>query len=178
MNNKIYCAGSIDNHQTVMEIAINNTIGTKKSLPSKRVDVVTIKMVKESSVLYKNRKVNSPTDAYSLIKDFFNCADREQLIVCSLNTKNVPLTINVCSIGTLNSSILHPREIFKPAILSNAASIILAHNHPSGFPDPSSEDISITHRIKDCGKLLGIDLVDHIIIGDGKFISLKEQGIL
>ncbi|APC42598.1 DNA repair protein RadC [Clostridium estertheticum] len=161
-----------------MEFDDKDTIETKKLIPAKRVNVVTIKMIKESSVLYKNRKVNSPTDAYNLIKDFFDFADREELFVCSLDTKNVPITINLCSIGTLNTSLVSPREVFKTAILSNAASILLYHNHPSGCPNPSNEDISITHRLKECGKLLGIELVDHIIVGDGIFISLKEKGIL
>ncbi len=178
MSKGIYCVNSINDNQTVMEIAFDDTIKIKKSTPAKRVDVVTIKIIKESSVLYKGRKVGSPADAYSLIKDFFNCADREQLFVCSLDTKNVPLTINLCSIGTLNTALIHPREIYKSAILSNAASIILYHNHPSGDPKASKEDISITLRLKECGKLLGIELVDHIIVGDGNFISLKEKGIL
>jgi DNA repair protein RadC len=177
MSKNIYCIGKLNKDQMVLEIALKNSTETKKSTP-KRVDVVTIKMVKESSVLYKNRKVTSPSDAYSLIKEFLDCADREQLIVCSLNTKNQPTTINVVSIGTLNSSLVHPRELFKAAILSNAASIILYHNHPSGDPEPSTEDVNITHRLKECGKLLGIELVDHIIIGDERFVSLKEKGIL
>lgn len=92
--------------------------------------------------------------------------DREQLIVCCLDTKNQPLNIHVVSMGSLNASIIHPREIFKTTILSNAASIILYHNHPSGDPTPSSEDLSATGRIHDCGKLMGIDLLDHIIIGE------------
>lgn len=160
-----------------MEIALKNTTKPKKLTP-KRVNIVTIKMVKECSILYKNRKISSPEDAYSLIKEFLDCADREQLIVCSLNTKNQPTTINIVSIGTLNSSLVHPREVFKPAILGNASSIIIYHNHPSGSPEPSNEDVSITHRLKECGKLLGIDLIDHIIIGDERFVSLKEKGIL
>lgn len=178
MAKNIYVIGKIKGNNTIMDVALVNNKEPKKSEPSKRVDVVRIQIIKESSILYKGRKVSSPSDAYNLTKGFFECADREQMILCSLNTKNQPLTINVVSIGTLNSSLVHPREIFKPAILSNAASIIIAHNHPSGDPEPSSEDINITHRLKECGKLLGIELVDHVIIGDEKFVSLKEKGIL
>nr|WP_055668416.1 JAB domain-containing protein [Desnuesiella massiliensis] len=157
---------------------INNNTNTKKASHYKRVDIVSIKMVRESSILYKNRKVSSPSDAYELIKDFIENSDRELLIACCLDTKNQPTSINVVSVGTLNSSLVHPRELFKPAILSNSASLIVAHNHPSGYLEPSNEDINITNRIKECGKLLGIDIIDHIIIGDENFISLKEKGFL
>ncbi|MDT8716242.1 DNA repair protein RadC [Clostridium sp. 19966] len=135
-------------------------------------------MIKESSILYRNRRVNSPNDAYELVKEFLEGTDREQLIVCSLDTKNQPTTINVVSIGTFNSSLVHPRELFKPVILSDAASIIVSHFNPSGDHSTSSEDINITNRIKECGKLLGIDLLDHIIIGDDRYISLKEKGVV
>lgn len=178
MSNDIYCIEKMKGNQTVMEVAISDNMHTKKSLPSKRVDIVSIRMIKESSILYKNRKVNSPTEAYNLITEFLKDYDREHLIVCSLDTKNQPTNINVVSIGTLNSSLVHPREVFKPAILSNAASIIIYHNHPSGDPSASSEDVSVTQRIKECGKLLGIDLIDHIIIGDERFVSLKEKGVI
>ncbi|MDP4145764.1 MAG: JAB domain-containing protein [Bacillota bacterium] len=161
-----------------MEAAIKNGEVYEKSIPAKRVDIVSIKMVKEASMLYKGRKVSSPSDAYKLIKEFLEDADREEMIVCSLDTKNQPTNINVVSIGTLNSSLVHPRELFKVATLSNAASIIVVHNHPSGNPEPSSEDINVTHRLKECGKLLGIDDIEHIIIGDGSFVSIKEKGIL
>lgn len=146
---------------------------------AKRVDIVSIKMVKEKSISYENRKISSPDDAQYLCRRFLDELDREQLIVVSLDTKNQPTSINVASIGSLNSSIVHPREVFKVAILSNANSIIIAHNHPSGDPTPSKEDISITQRLKEAGKLIGIDLIDHIIIGEEKrFISLKEKGLV
>lgn len=146
---------------------------------SKRVDIVSIKMVKEKSIKYETRIISTPNDAQYLFRRFLEDSDREQLIVVSLDTKNQPTTINVASIGSLNSSIVHPREIFKSAILSNANSIIIAHNHPSGDVNPSKEDISITKRLKECGELMGINLIDHIIIGDNnRFISLKEKGII
>ena len=96
-----------------------------------------------------------------------------------MDTKNQPVSINVVSVGSLNSSIVHPREVFKVAILSNAASIIIFHNHPSGDPTPSREDVNVTNRLKEAGKLIGIDLIDHIIIGsENSYCSLKEEGIL
>jgi DNA repair protein RadC len=93
-----------------------------------------------------------------------------------LDIKNKVIGINTVSIGNLNSSIVHPREVFKPAILSNAASILLAHNHPSGDPEPSREDVAITTRLVEAGKILGIDVIDHLILGDGCYHSLKEAG--
>ena len=144
--------------------------------PSKRVQVVKIKLVRESSFLYGKRRVNSPLEAYELGKILMEETDREQLLVCCLNTKNHPLNLHVVSIGSLNASIVHPREVFKAAVLSNAASIILFHNHPSGDPSPSSEDQTATERIRDCGRLMGIDLLDHIIIGEDTYYSMREKG--
>jgi len=150
-----------------------------KVTPAKRINIVTIKMVKEGSTLYDVRQIITPSDAAGLGRKFLEDSDREQVIVCCLDTKNHPVSLNVVSIGCLNSSLIHPREIFKTAILSNAAGIILFHNHPSGDPEPSQEDINITTRIKEAGKIMGIELLDHIIIGsEGAFCSLKGKGLL
>lgn len=172
MSKSIYCVGKINSGQLEMMVAENN------NTPAKRISIVSIKMVREATMLYDIRKITSPSDAVELGKKFLADADREQLLVCCLDTKNQPLTVNVVSIGSLNSSIVHPREVFKAAILSNAASIILFHNHPSGDPTPSNEDINITNRLKECGKIIGIEVVDHIIIGNDNYCSLKEKGIL
>lgn len=147
--------------------------------PAKRVDIVRVKMVKETSIKYPNRKITCPKDAVELACNFLSDSDREIMLVICLDVKCQPTVINICSIGSLNASIVHPREIFKAAILSNASSIIIAHNHPSGYPSPSNEDISITKRIQECGILLGINLTDHIVIGaTGHFVSLKEEGYI
>lgn len=136
-------------------------------------------MVKEASMKYQSRKITCPGDAAGLVSEFLLDSDRETMLVVCLDTKCQPTTISVCSIGSLCASIAHPREVFKVAVLSNAASILIAHNHPSGDPSPSPEDISITKRIHECGKLLGIELIDHIIIGSpSNFVSLKERGII
>ena len=96
----------------------------------------------------------------------------EALVVMTLDTKNKVTSLTVVSLGSLNSSIVHPREVFKTAILANAATIILGHNHPSGRPEPSKKDIQITKRLRECGDILGIELIDHVIIGeDNKYIS-------
>lgn len=145
---------------------------------AKRINIVSIKMVKESSFLYQTRTISSPKDAYEMIKEQLEGLDREQFIIACLNTKNEPTNITVVSVGTLNKAIVHPREVFKTAILSNASSIMAFHNHPSGDTTPSQHDIELTQRLYEAGNLLGIKLVDHLIIGDGTFTSLKEQGYL
>lgn len=94
---------------------------------AKRVNIVSLKLMKESSILYKNRSVRSPEDVYQLLKQFLGDVDREYFVVVCLDTKNQPTAINICHIGSLNASIVHPRECFKPAILSNAASILVGH---------------------------------------------------
>lgn len=142
---------------------------------AKRIDIVRCKMVKESSVKYEKRVIASPFDGYMIVKDFLEDLDREQLMLLCLNTKNEPTNLSVISIGTLNSSLMHPREVFKIAILSNASKIMLAHNHPSGTSNPSLEDRLMTERIKDCGEMMGIELLDHIIVGDNTYYSFKEN---
>jgi DNA repair protein RadC len=104
--------------------------------------------------------------------------DREHFRVMHLNTKKMVLGIREVSIGSLNSSLVHPRECFKEAIKRNSHSLILLHNHPSGDPTPSKEDLEITNRLIECGRILGILVLDHIIIGDGSYISLREKGII
>ncbi len=110
----------------------------------KRINIVSIKMIRESSVLYNIRRISEPKDIVDLGKKFLDELDREELIVACLNTKNEVNSVNVVSIGTLNNSVVHPREVFKTAILSNAASIVMIHNHPSGDVTLSNEDKEIT----------------------------------
>ncbi|PKG21569.1 RadC family protein [Niallia nealsonii] len=158
------------------QLSMFNQSGTKKS--AKRINIVSLKLVKESSLLYKERSIRSPEDGYLLFKQFLHDADREHFIVICLDTKNQPTAINICHIGSLNASIVHPREVLKPAILSNAASIIVGHNHPSGKAEPSREDIEVTKRLVEAGKIIGIEVLDHIIVGDEVYISLKEKGYI
>lgn len=148
------------------------------NMHAKRVSIVSIKLVKETSLLYSERCVRSPKDGYRLLNQILVDKDREHFVVVALDTKNQPVSINICHIGSLNASIVHPREVMKSAILSNAASIIVGHNHPSGKVDPSREDIEVTKRLVEAGKIIGIEVLDHIIVGDGSFTSLKEKGIL
>lgn len=145
---------------------------------TKRVDIVTIQMVKESSLRYQYRKITNPDDVKPLVLQFLGSKDREHFGVICLDTKNQPTHIMTVSIGSINSSIVHPREVFKSAILSNSASIILFHNHPSGNPEPSITDKEITRRLVEAGEIMGINIIDHVIIADDKFLSMKEKMLL
>ncbi len=124
--------------------------------------------------------ISKPEDVYNLkfLKEEFSLADREKFICLHLDIKNKLISYEIVSIGTLNFSVVHPRELFKGALLSNSASIIVCHNHPSGDPGPSSEDIALTKRLKEAGDILGISLLDHLIFGDNSFVSLRERGLL
>ncbi|WP_088186822.1 JAB domain-containing protein [Desulfosporosinus sp. FKA] len=146
---------------------------------AKRVNLVSLKLVRESSFLYQERYVNSPSDAANIVRVFLEDEPSERLCVVCLDTKNQPTSLAMVSQGTLNSTLVHPREIYKAAILGNANAIIVAHSHPSGIPTESKEDIEITRVLKNAGNLLGIELLDHVIIGsDGRYVSLKEKGLL
>ncbi len=122
--------------------------------------------------------IQMPGDAARYIEDDIKYLKQEHFITLMLDTKNQVISKETISIGTLNSSIVHPREVFKPAIKKSVSAIILAHNHPSGDPTPSREDIEVTKRLVKAGELLGIDVLDHIIIGDSKYISFKEEGFI
>lgn len=121
--------------------------------------------------------ISGPKDVYEFLRGRLAHLDRERFVVLLLNTKNAVIESHTVSIGTLSSALVHPREIFKPAIQASAASIILAHNHPSSHLEPSREDREVTRRIIEAGETLGIEVLDHLIIGDG-FLSLKERGLL
>jgi DNA repair protein RadC len=126
----------------------------------------------------KKSTVKSPEDMAEILRTYLDGADREHFIVAMLDRKGNMLGLNTVSIGGLSSSIAHPREVFKPAIIIGAASIILCHNHPSGDHSPSPEDIEVTRRMIDAGKILGIDVLDHIVMGDPGYCSLKGRGLI
>lgn len=119
-----------------------------------------------------------PADVSRRLQPLFEGVDREHFIVLALDTRNRPIGANTVSIGSLSTSLVHCREVFKFAILANAASIILAHNHPSGDVSPSQDDIDLTHRLVKAGEIIGIDVIDHIVIAQCDFRSLKEQGVM
>jgi DNA repair protein RadC len=149
----------------------------------KRINILTVKQVKESGKLYEldTKVVRSPQDAEKIIQTVLdlNSEAKEKFGILTLNTKNEVNGIHVLFIGSLNSSIVHPRDVFQACLLNNAASFVAFHNHPSGNPDPSKEDIAVTKRLDEAGKILGIECLDHIITGsEGRFVSLKEKGYL
>jgi len=138
-------------------------------------------LVKEKVGRYElPRETKSPEDAYRAIKAITNAQEEAQEVfgVLIMNTKNKIVAVHEISRGSLNGSLIHPREVFKPAVLHNAAAIICFHNHPSGNPEPSRDDIETTKRLVEAGKLLGIEVFDHIIVGDDGYVSLKERGVM
>src|SRR5699024_3841427 len=122
--------------------------------------------------------VRSPEDGADYIMEEMRNLNQEHLVVLFLNTKNQIIHRQTIFIGSLNASIVHPREIFREALKRSAASIICAHNHPSADPTPSQEDIHVTRRLAEAGKIMGIELLDHLVIGNNSFVSLKEKGYL
>jgi DNA repair protein RadC len=123
--------------------------------------------------------VRSPEDAARVFAQYLQGSDREHFVVMMLDTKSRVIGLNTVSVGTLDQTLVHPREVFKPAILANASSLIVCHNHPSGDPQPSPEDNHVTAKLAEAAKIIGIDLLDHIVIGaNDKHCSLKQLGLL
>ena len=141
------------------------------------VSLVSIKLVREKDTYYGFKSIRNPEELAQVVKRFLTHADREVFLTVNLSTANTINSIHVVSVGCLDRAIIHPREVFKAAILSNAASIALAHNHPSGELNPSPEDISMTKQLVQSGELLGIKVLDHIIIAGDQYLSFKEQKI-
>lgn len=153
---------------TQRSTTLDNAIST---LPRYRVCIVP-----EASSTGPRVYVSDSSQAALALRPFFAGLDREHFIVCCLDPKHAVIGVNVVSIGTLTLALVHPREVFKPSILLNSAAIICAHNHPSGDPTPSAEDRVLTHRLKSAGELLGINLLDHVILGEGRHYSFADQG--
>lgn len=147
-----------------------------------RINLYSVKLVKDGGVNYSlEDRIASPIIARDIIEKVLDLSSSpvEKFGFIALTTKNKIAGIHIVAIGGLRQAVIEAREIFQHAILNNAASIILFHNHPSGDPEPSKEDIIFSKKIEDAGKLLGIVVLDHVIIGDsGRFISLKEQGLI
>jgi len=125
----------------------------------------------------KKIAVKSPEDVVRLIKTELKDKKKEHFFVILLDTRNQYLGKDKVSVGSLDTSIVHPREVLKPALSLSAASVILVHNHPSGDPEPSEEDIKLTKRLVEAAEIMGIDVLDHIIIGDKKYLSLKARNL-
>ncbi|MBB6674239.1 RadC family protein [Cohnella nanjingensis] len=123
-------------------------------------------------------RISRPQDAADLLMEELRHLREEHFVVLFLNTKNQVVGRETLSIGSLNASVVHPREVFRAAIRRSSASILCAHNHPSGDPTPSPEDLQLTRRLSEAGELIGIELLDHLVIGDNRYVSLKELGSL
>lgn len=141
-----------------------------------RIPSVRVALVRERTIAIPLRVVHNPDDAAMILQEVIGDRDRETFAVLLLDTKNRVIAVHIASIGSLDSAPVHPREIFKAAILANARAIILAHNHPSGDPEPSTHDVRVTRLLAEAGKLLGVPVLDHIIVGDGAHISLRVRG--
>ncbi len=120
--------------------------------------------------------VRRPEDLAALLRDEFRGLDRERFIALYLDARHRVRALETVSIGSLNASLVHPREVFKPAIALSCAAVIVAHNHPSGDPRPSGDDLELTGRLDRCGELLGIALLDHLVVGDAEITSIREYG--
>ncbi len=145
-----------------------------------RVPIYRVTLVRETSITAPRPRLRSAQDAAELLRQYLGEVDREHFVVILLDRKNAPIGINTVSIGSLTASVVHMRETFKAAILANAAAILCGHNHPSGDPEPSREDRALTQRLVEAGKLLGIAVLDHIVLGDGNtaYFSFADQGLL
>lgn len=166
-------------------MTIETLFGTEIAEKPRRIRFKQIKAVYEtltvreeiSNYLKTGARYTEPRQVFETFS-FLMQETKEMFITIHLDGKNRILCIDVVSVGSLNQSIVHPREIFKTACLSNAAAIICLHQHPTGDPTPSREDIEVTRRLKEGGELMGIRLLDHIIVGDGEYLSFSERGLL
>lgn len=144
----------------------------------KRVGIVHLEMVRESRSLYGMGRFKTPGEAAQMVRPLFVRSDREMVVVLSLSTKKEPLALEVIAVGGLDACFVDIRNVFKHALLSNAGFVVCFHNHPSGDPEPSQEDILLTKRMQEAGGILEIPLVDHIILGGEQFYSFRENCFL
>ena len=158
------------NHSDFIEYGFTDTL-------AKQLEAVTYLYKHISQLDGDVTTIRSPEDVYRLFKHMESLT-QEHLVVAYLTTKNTVIKTETIFIGSLNASIVHPREVFRHAVKLHCASIVVAHNHPSGDPSPSQEDIQITKRLVEAGKALGIGVLDHVIVGRNKSVSLKEKGYM
>ncbi len=125
----------------------------------------------------KRETAKTPEDVVALVRSRLKGKKKEYFLALLLDTRNQLIRVAEISVGSLDSSIVHPREVFKEAVAASAASVIFAHNHPSGDPEASEDDLNLTKRLAEAGEIMGIDVLDHIIIGEEKYLSLKREGL-
>lgn len=133
--------------------------------------------VRTGKALTAALEIRTPRDAYEFLRLEMEPLDQEQLRTINLNTKNRIISSPLIYQATINATTIRIAEVFRPAIIDNATAIIVCHNHPSGSAEPSPEDVSVTAELVEAGKLLGVDVLDHLIIGKGSFVSLKDRGL-
>jgi len=160
---------------SIEELSSIKGIGLAKACQLKAVFEISRRLLSQSPP-YKGKQLTEPKKVYNLIKTKLKDYHKEHFYVICLNSRNQ--SVAEVSIGSLNASIVHPREVFSEAIKNKSASIILAHNHPSGSLEPSEEDLEITKRLIEAGKILGIEVIDHIIVTKEGYLSFKEKGLL
>jgi DNA repair protein RadC len=152
---------------------------SERRLSREYIPVYRVQLVRERTVTGEQRRsIRNPDDVVAILRDELLESDREKLISVMLNAKNVVIGMEVVSVGSLTASVVTARELFKSAILASAAAVIISHNHPSGDPTPSQDDIRLTERISKAGELLGIKLLDHVIIGELGHYSFSDAGRL
>ncbi len=144
------------------------------------VPIYKVSLVREAKMHCYDTSIRSSSNVSEMLHRYLADVDREHFVVLLLNRKNQVIGLHTVSIGSVTASIVHPREVFKVAILANSTAIICGHNHPSGDPTPSTEDRELTSRLVEAGKLLGIEVLDHIIVGDGsqRYFSFADEGLL
>jgi DNA repair protein RadC len=161
-------------HASIAELSQIKGIGIAKATQIKAA-IELSKRLDNAQAQPSQKKIKCPEDVIEAVKSKLKGKKKEHFVVLCLDTRNHPIDIQITSIGSLNSSIVHPREVFKEAISSCAASVILVHNHPSGDPEPSEEDIKLTKRLVEVGEILGIEVLDHIVVCDRNYLSMKAK---
>jgi len=154
-----------------------------KSSHKKFISVFRVSLVKDRRVSFESNHVNNSAEAQSILRKLIDVQgqqDRENFCVVLLSAKNEIIGLNLCAIGGLSSATIHPREVLKPAILANSSALILCHNHPSGDPEPSEEDLAITKRIVQAASIMGIVVHEHLIISmhDDRYYSFADNGLI
>ena len=166
----------------VIEASVEELVHEIKGLgPAKAVQIkAAVEIGRRIATMSETSKpcIRSPQDVANLVSADLRTEKREHFVALFMDTRNQVIRRKTISIGGLDASLIHPRELFKEAISCHSASVIVCHNHPSGDPTPSQEDLDVTQRLIEAGKIIGIDLLDHLVVGDGKWVSLKDKGLM
>ena len=159
-------------------VSVNLTEASPLQFQSYRLQLVREAPVAAPSPEQGPQVLDHPGRVARLLSPLLSGLDREHFVVLALDARHRPIGCHTVSVGSLSASIVHPREVFKFAILANAAAVILAHNHPSGDPTPSHDDVELTRRLRDAGELVGIAVLDHVVVADGTWLSFRERGLM